>query len=159
MDIDDTLESRVLSYLEKMRVPDASWGTFRISVGNPPDLFASCYAVFILELFDKLGQITDEQRDQWQNVISSVQREYGLFDDPNSRFKHWDNADEELNLFLETGLAICALSLLERSPRFPLRFLNPYLSEKGLKQWLRQRQWKRKGSWYESTWRYCHCWI
>lgn len=77
---DDILRTEVLDWLKTLKIP-GSFCEYQFSLFSDSTIFCSCFALFILDLFGKMEEFTDQERQNWISYIQSFQNErYGYFE-------------------------------------------------------------------------------
>lgn len=146
-----TLRSEVLNWLDKMRVAEAPYGTYKMSVSTEATLFSSCFAVFTRELYNDLNNISHTERDAWIELIQNCQdRNTGLFIDP--LLKKEKKIDEDIGrdqgwgytTWQSTTFCISALKALNGRIKYPFNFLDVWKNPDKVTSWLNSLDWKRR---------------
>jgi hypothetical protein len=141
----DDLKTRTLRWLESLRVVDAPYGTYRMSVSTDATTFSSCFAVSLRQLFDDLATLSDGERGEWIAMIQDRQdAQTGLFVEPwwrredyASSHHNWDYITWQLTTFCTS-----ALGALGGRPRHAMRFLDDWRDVDRIHRWLDGLNWR-----------------
>ena len=138
-----TIRRNVLVWLDSLRIKDADYGVYRFCEGGNPTILASCFALFIRELLDDLGSLSDDERHEWTSHIKNCQdSSSGLFYDP--LFKEEDlSGKHDAGYFTHQNTMFClsALNALDSEPDYNLQLLSSYSKENVVKAWLDALDW------------------
>jgi len=136
-------KEEVLSYIESMRVDDASYGRYRYaSCQKEPILYASVYAALGRDLLGDLSALSDGQRKEWISHIQSFQDEDGLFKDPliaHPGSWYVPPHMEWCGWWHLSTHVIIALAALGAVVAKEFSVIKPYFDEKFLRDWLATR--------------------
>ena len=136
----EPLISHVCDYVRSMRTDK---GSYRLAEGIEGSLYATCFAIFILKLVNRLDDLSNLERDSLtQQLISRQDRETGYFreDLPRLRGMHKRHDPEHLDRQLTT-FALSALSALGEKPRFELQFMEQFRGPVAIGDWLSSLDW------------------
>lgn len=150
----DDFRTRLLGWIESLRVQDGPYGTYRgSSEGSvPPGLYPSFYAAITRYFYRDIEAISQAKKEQWIHYIASYQdAENGWFDDPSIRF--FSSGKRGINEFLhQTSFSVTALECLGAGPRHPLRFVQRLSkSIEAYRRWLDSLEWQ-VNPWMASVW-------
>ncbi len=134
----NSLQKEVLEYVKTMEVAPYTY-KFAASC-EKPCLYASIYAVMIEGLFDVLQNRDKSDLKAWGEYLNSFQREDdGLYYDPyleSSAFHHEGSWNEGWGKHHLMGHMIIALSRLDVTPKYPLKYLEKYYDTDYLIKWM-----------------------
>ncbi len=136
-----SLNRGAVSFLEKMR--GSREFEYSFSPGNKPSLIGSSLAVMLSSFLGELKCLSFERKKAWAESLNSCQLDSGFFSDD-------DIADQNLvpgylperALFHRTRHALFALGSLGYSPKKPFRFIDEFMDQKKLRQWLENQNYK-----------------
>jgi hypothetical protein len=147
------LRDEVLNWLEGLRVKEAPYGTYKMSMSTEATLFSSCFAVFLRELYNDLKNITPEQKREWIELINSWQDgKTGFYIDPRLKeerlySRHLTKRhDWGYVTWQSTTFCISALEALGGEIKYPFKFLEEWKNPDKVTLWLESLDWKR-GTW------------
>ncbi len=122
---DDALFERTMSWLKKLRVKDKPFGHFKMSVSTDDTIFTSCFAAFLYDLLNGVGELKDSEREQWLDFILSHQNEEtGLFHDSFADDRNLSAAHNLRYVTWQlTTFCISAVHALKGELRYPLKFI------------------------------------
>lgn len=113
-------------------------------------LYPSLYAILALELFDALPDSTSSGLDPGVAAIQQCQDEAsGYFRDPRATYVRNGAHDENYTAWHLTSCALQALDALGARPRYPLKFLEPFVNVEYTREWLTTRD--MRAAWRESN--------
>lgn len=151
------LRSEILNWLEGLRVKDAPYGTYKMSASTEATLFSTCFAVFLRELYNDLGNISPGQRREWIDLIKGWQdEETGFFIDPRLKREGTYNQcltrehDWGYVTWQATSFCISALKALGDAARYPFKFLDEWKNPDKVISWLESLDWKH-GTWTDGN--------
>ena len=140
LDIADA-RARTLAFVESMRIHEPPYGRYGYSPSQrTPVLYASTYAAMVRHLYGDLSSLTDSDKEQWIEYISTHQDDDGLFKDPlvendlavTEDWWGWRHLTWHVTM---------ALTVLRGIVRKPFAFLEPFLNVDFLVSWLKSRDW------------------
>lgn len=123
------LKNNVLKWLFSMQTGQTH---FKMNNGADATVFTSCFALFILDLFDETGSISSKEKELWVEYFNS-------FQDKDSGFFIPENYKGELNtktVYQLTSFCLSALDLLGASPANELIFINQWMRSESLYKYL-----------------------
>jgi hypothetical protein len=127
------LKRRVVSYLADSQIGPCQ---YRINNGSDGNIYTSCFALFIYDLFKTTEDWSDKIRFRWVDYINSYQdKETGYFIPEG----YTGNLDEK-PVHQLTCFAINALKILGEQPKHPFNFLSTWRKFEDISSYL-----KRKG--------------
>lgn len=134
----DSLKTELLEYASKMQVAPY---TYKYSASREkPCLYASIYAVMLEGLLGVLYNRSKDDLDSWADFLNSFQREEdGLYYDANLEgpaYEHVGVWNEGWGKHHLMGHMIIALARLGKTPKYPLRYLEPYYDVEYLRKWM-----------------------
>jgi hypothetical protein len=134
------VKATALSFVRAMKFGE--WpGRYRKEPGGPESFYGSYHGLHVLDLFGALEAFSPAELDAWADYLRDSQSEYGFFAaDPAVRSRPLAIDDMEPYWHTTRG-HLWALRILERPPRFPLRFLEPLLDPAALHRWVRRYDW------------------
>jgi len=143
------IRDRTLEYIESMRITVGNYGRYRYSSQvSEPTLYSSTYAAMTRHLYRDLESASDSEREQWINLLQSHQDDDGLFRDPVIFGEGWYRNDplscgrSHLSCHVLTALT-CLGAVADR----PMRWLDQFLNQDNLVEWLEKRDWGRRVAW------------
>ena len=146
------LRKNVLNWIESMRSEDDSRGMYRFSHQSPPGLYPSLFAILARELFDDLANnMTLQEKQEYINYIKSYQdAQTGIFHD-SSHIITGKSGGHDLDYvtWQTTYFSMHALDALNAYPKYEFHFLEQFLSDAYLIQWLESLDLKH--SWRQSN--------
>lgn len=136
----ERVKASALRFVEQMKLGEEPW-LYRKEPGGGESFYGSYHGLHILDMFGALESLSDQDRDGWADYICRDQSEDGLF-------SHGDRAQSTDSLLSSiephwhyTRGHLWALRILDRPPRYPLRFLEPLLDADALYRWVKKYDW------------------
>jgi len=114
----DILKKGVLSWLNELKVHDSDY-QYRFSKNSSGSIFTSCFALFILDLFNETKNFTEMDRNGWVEHIQQFQNKKQGYFEPKKYYHH----DRERNCYQLTCFCLSALDILNAKPLYPLSFV------------------------------------
>jgi len=134
------IEEKTLSFVHSMRFGETCQYRYSPSCSQPT-LYASVYACLIRGLYDNLDNLSEKQKMDWVAYFDSFQSPNdGLFRDPATASPSFDLYDWWGSRHLLLHI-LPAYTLLGAKPKYPLSFLERYLTPAGVSQWLDSLDW------------------
>jgi hypothetical protein len=130
----EELKDSVLTWLDTLRIP-GSCCRYRFSANGDDTIFCSCFALFILDLFNETKKFTEQDRQNWISYIQSFQNEeHGCFE-PETYY----SKDKERNCYQLTCFCLSALKILDAEPKFSLKFTERWKTADDIKKYLYEK--------------------
>jgi len=108
---------------------------FKMNDNADSSIFTSCFALFILDLFDQLKNFSRKKRNQWIDYIQSFQdKESGYFMPGNYNGGLNTKAVHQL-----TAFCLSALHILGVSTKYDLKFLSQWNTPEDVHNYLRDK--------------------
>ncbi len=128
------LKAKVIDWTWEMRI-NSSY-EFKFSPTSGSSIFASCFALYILDLFKETDNLSREEKDNWTDYINSFQNEKdGLFyPDPIL------HPDKERAVFQLTCFCLSALDILGSAPKNRLSIVDKWKTEAETRDYLFARK-------------------
>lgn len=147
-----SFSSRVLTYVEGLRVRSSPYGQYSFSTSSSvPVLYSSVYAVLIRSLLCDLDRLSASDREEWISYIKGFQCRDGMFRDEAIRVESSETRDYQCGWRHLTLHAIMALSALGSTADKEFSIINSLGSENRLTQWLSSLPWRYKATLASST--------
>jgi prenyltransferase beta subunit len=122
----------VLNWVRSMQVDPIN---FKMSAISERSIFASCFALFIYDLFDEVENFSKQRKISWIEYINSFQdEETGYFIPENHSDRSNTKAVQQLTTF-----CISALKILGATSIYPLNFISQWMSKKNLFDYLKSK--------------------
>lgn len=140
------LRQNVLNWVESMRGKNDSRGMYRFSHQSSSGLYPSLYAILARELFDNLDtNMTLQEKQEYIDYIKSYQdAQTGIFHDSSHIITGKAGGhDLDYVTWQTTYFSMHALDALNAYPEYEFHFLEPFLSDSYLIQWLESLDFKR----------------
>ncbi len=136
----ERVKACALRVVDTMKIGESPW-LYRKEPGGTQSFYGSYHALHILDMFGALDSLSDRDRDAWADYICKDQSEDGLF----RTGSHQRPVDSDIDLlephWHTTRGHLWALRILDRPPRYPLRFLEPLLETGALYRWVKKYDW------------------
>lgn len=129
-----------LEFVRAMSIPGAP-GRHRKEPGGGESFYGSYHGLHILDMFGEPGGTSAEDLESWADYIRVDQSPVGFFagtEDARSRDLSIDDMEPYWHY---TRGHLWALRILDRAPRYPLRFLEPLLDPQALYRWVKHYDW------------------
>jgi len=119
-------------------------GTFYFSENrHGENLYATCFAVLALDLINCLDRLSEDQKADITRYVRSLQDEKsGIFFDQSLSQSAYNRMDLQYIEHQLTDFALMSLQALKSTPKYQLRFLEPYKDIPYMKNWLEKLDWK-----------------
>jgi len=143
------LKKLTILYLETLYTGDS--GKYRNCQKGHITLYSSCFAYMISHYLDALNQFSKRDLKEWANYILSHQKQDGLFYGPEileGKLLSAAHSKKHLAWHL-TCHVLPVLTLMKVKPRYPLAFVEKYLEQNALHDWLEKRNWNE--AWLEGN--------
>jgi hypothetical protein len=128
------LKSTVLNWLNSLKVGKSRF-EYKFSPGTSSSLFTTCFALYILDLFQETDNLSLEEKKEWANYINSFQSESdGLFY-PNPLY----HPDKERDVFQASCFCLSALSILESETEIQNLYVDQWRTRENVEQYLKER--------------------
>ena len=132
----EDIRERTLRYVASMQMQKSGPGHYRYSESQrQPVLYASSYAVLTRHLYGDLDCLSDSERQQWIEYITSYQCDDGLFRDPHIANEQIEICDWWGTRHL-TLHVLMALTALGAKAHKPLTFVKQFYDLDRLISWL-----------------------
>lgn len=142
---DDALFERTHKWLDSLRVEDKFFGRFKMSASADDTIFSSCFAAYIYQLIGAMDSLTDEQRIEWLEYITSFQDEStGLFLDQAIEGRNLHSGHDFRYVSWQlTTFCLSAIKALGGELKYPLSFLQKegYNTPEGVRNLLESFNW------------------
>ncbi len=116
-------------------------GRYRKEPGGEESFYGSYHAAHVLDLFGELQAFSPDDLDEWADYICDGQSENGLFArSPEMRAQRPDIDGLEPYWHVTRG-HLWALRVLDRAPRYRMRFIEPLLDAGALYRWVKKYNW------------------
>jgi hypothetical protein len=136
----ERVKASALRFVERMKLGEAPW-SYRKEPGGNESFYGSYHGLHILDMFGALDTLSDHDRDAWAEYICHDQSEDGLFrNGPMQPAVDFDIDMVEPHWHYTRG-HLWALRILNRAPRYALRFLEPLLDAEALYRWVKKYDW------------------
>lgn len=123
----------VFKWMETMRDPGPGF-QYRLSRNSGHSIFCACFSLFIMDLFGEVLDMPKTTRNQWVSYIQGFQNQATGYFEPATYFhKDKDRIRHQL-----TSLCLSALSLLQKRPKYPLKFVEQWKNQAALIEYLSQ---------------------
>ena len=136
----EQVKASALHFVEAMKLDGAPW-LYRKEPGGDESFYGSYHGLHILDMFGALDSLSDADRDAWADYICKDQSEDGLFRNASAQ----DTSDTSIESFEPhwhyTRGHLWALRILDRPPRYPLRFMEPLLDAEAIYRWVKKYDW------------------
>lgn len=134
----NSLRQELLEYMRKQEVAPY---TYKYAASRQkPCLYASIYAVMLEGLLGVLCNRSKEDLKGWADYLNSFQNaEDGLYYDPvlaGPAYEHFGMWNEGWGKHHLMGHMIIAMAKLGATPKYPLRYLEPFYDSKYLIEWM-----------------------
>ncbi|MBN1346388.1 MAG: hypothetical protein JXQ73_27115 [Phycisphaerae bacterium] len=136
----DRVKASALRFVEAMKLGEAPW-RYRKEPGGGESFYGSYHALHVLDMFGGLGSLSEQERDGWAGYICAHQSEDGLFRAAPQRNRTDSTIDSVEPHWHYTRGHLWALRILDRPPRYPLRFIEPLLDARALYRWVKKYDW------------------
>ncbi len=136
----EQVKSSALRFVEAMKLDGSPW-RYRKEPGGSESFYGSYHALHVLDLFGGLESLSPQDRDGWAEYINADQSEDGLFRSAAHRGRVDSGIDSIEPLWHYTRGHLWALRIIDRPPRYPLRFLEPLLDAQALYRWVKRYDW------------------
>lgn len=126
----DCLRTRVVDWVYSMQTARTR---FKMNEDADGTIFTSCFALFIFDLFGKVGTWPQKERDKWIDYINS-------FQDRDSGYFIPDNFVGELNtkpVQQLTSFCLSTLNILGACPNYELSFLKQWPKPEDVSDYLK----------------------
>ena len=137
----EQVKRSALSFVESMKVDGAPW-LYQKEAGGGESFYGSYHGLHILDMFGETDSLSEEDRDGWADYICAAQSEDGLFRSPSVPDQQDTSIDSLEPHWHYTRGHLWALRLLNRPPRYPLRFVEPLLDVDALYRWVKKYDWE-----------------
>lgn len=134
------VKGAALAFVRAMKIGQQP-GCYRKEAGGEASFYGSYHALHVLDIFDELRNLPDSDREDWADRIREDQSEHGFFADSAERRAKQLSLDELEPLWHYTRGHLWALRILDRTPRYPLAFLEPLLEPGELYRWVKHYNW------------------
>ena len=105
---------------------------YKMSYSVYGSIYTSIFAIFIMDLFNKVENWSGKEVDSWVDYITSYQdKKTGCFIPTN-----YNGELESKPVFQLTAFCLSALGILKSKPKYKLEFLRKYSQKKLLKEYL-----------------------
>ena len=135
-----TIKTKVLSYLETLRVSKKSMEFLYSSSQSIPCVYGSVYAVMIMSLFGEIKSLTTDEKSKWKRYFDSFQCEDGLFRDERIANESYEICDWWGARHIALHM-IMVYNAINAKPKYPFHFLNYYKKESAIRNWLDNLDW------------------
>ncbi len=136
----ERVKASALRFVEAMKLGQLPW-LYRKEPGGTESFYGSYHGLHILDLFGALDSLSDQDRDAWAEYVNRDQSEDGVYRVGTQPEKpDWAIDSLEPHWHYTRG-HLWALRILDRPPRFPLRFLEPLLDASVLRRWVKKYDW------------------
>jgi hypothetical protein len=129
-----------LRFVGGMKLGDRP-GRYRKEPGGGESFYGSYHGAQVLDLFGELRALPPEDLDEWAAYLCDDQSEYGIFAGSAEMRARRPNLDDLEPYWHVTRGHLWALRVLDRAPRYPLRFVEPLLDAKTLHRWVKKYDW------------------
>ena len=125
------LKDKINGFTRKCQVNNVE---YKISEGCEKSIFASCFALFLKDLFGEIKGMPLDKKTEWANYINSFQdKKFGYY-------THKDkNTISEKSIYQLTTFCLSALEILEASPKYELKFLSNFNSKESIYEYLNDK--------------------
>lgn len=145
----DSTRKRSLEWILNTNLGNGKY-RFSFSTTPTPTLYSSAYAVLAMELFDNLVKLSElEYKELVSFLTSSQNRETGFFCDSTISYVSGASHDNDYTSWHMTCCILQALDALDVSPKYELKFLEPFQDIKQINKWLESLNMKK--AWKESN--------
>lgn len=115
------IKNEVLTWLETMRIPGHCF-KFRYSSNSGNSIFCTCFALFIIDLFQEIDCLSSKTKLQLTSYLQGHQHKSDGYFEPDTIFhKDKDRIRQQL-----TTLCLSALNILGVGPKYPLKFMEKW---------------------------------
>ncbi len=115
----EIIRSRVINWVYSLELSKAQ---FKMSIDSDSTIYTTCFALFIFDLFNKVNDWSQKEKNYWiRKIISHQDEKTGYFIPDNYKGKLDSKPVQQLTCF-----CLSALSILEASPRYELVFLKKW---------------------------------
>lgn len=128
------LKNRVIKYVDSLKLP-GSICRYKFSKNSDATIFASCFALFIFDLFSQTDGFSAEEKNEWVSYIQSYQNKKTGYFEPEQNY----HTDKERSYHQLTCFCLSALGILNSEPKHPLIFLNRWKTPEEIKKYLYEK--------------------
>ena len=136
----ERVKTSALRFVESMKLGEEPW-LYRKEPGGEESFYGSYHGLHILDMFGELDSLSEEDRDGWAEHICKDQSEDGAFRVGATNAAGDSAIDAMEPHWHYTRGHLWALRILDRPPRYPLRFLKPLLEPGALHRWVKKYDW------------------
>jgi hypothetical protein len=136
----ERVKASALRFVDEMKLGEEVW-RYRKEPGGSESFYGSYHGLHILDMFGALDSLSDRDRDEWADYSCRDQSEDGLFRSSSCSSHAADGMDSVEPHWHYTRGHLWALRILDRPPRYPLRFLEPLLDADALYRWVKKYDW------------------
>jgi hypothetical protein len=136
----ERVKASALRFVEQMKLGKEPW-RYRKEPGGSESFYGSYHGLHILDMFGALDSLPDRDRDGWAEYLCRDQSEDGLFRNGPPSVEVNAGIDAVEPHWHYTRGHLWALRILDRRPRYPLRFLEPLLDAGALYRWVKKYDW------------------
>jgi len=108
---------------------------FRMNEGAESTIFASCFALFIIDLFVKVKEWSQKEKNLWVDFINTFQDKNSGYFLPG--YSPYGNNTKPVHQI--TCSCLSALSVLNARPKYELKFLNQWKTKDDIHNYLKKR--------------------
>lgn len=128
------LKLTVLKWLESLRICNSGFD-YKFSLNTSSSLFTTCFALYILDLFQETDKLSVEEKKEWANYINTFQNEKDGLYYPNPSY----HPDKEREVFQASCFCLSALSILDSKPKYRIFIVDQWRTRDNVKQYLKER--------------------
>lgn len=135
------IKKTALNYVNSMKIGNTIGLYKKEKAETMPSLYGSYHALHILDMFGELDNFSEKEKDQWASYFLEKQTNFGYFSNNLKDINNERTLREMDSIWHNTRGIIWALRILNRKASKPFKFLEPFMNNKTLYNWVKSYDW------------------